>query len=171
MAASRPAAQRSSAHYVRAQLLTDPAIRRHVGRSAASALRGRTDHQDLAGPQGPGRSAERGRHDRARPAAASVRRDVVLQPGTGEVLAMAINRVYGDTTDHLPVYGTVNGKHVESEDRIHTKFNYATAPGFPGRLDLQDVHAGCRAEQGLSTATTFKSPACIYLASFPYGIH
>ena len=33
--------------------------------------------------------------------------DVVMQPGTGDVLAMAVNRIYGDTTDHLPVYGVV----------------------------------------------------------------
>ncbi len=30
--------------------------------------------------------------------------EVVMQPGTGDVLAMAINRTYGDTTDHLPVF-------------------------------------------------------------------
>ncbi len=68
--------------------------------------------------------------------------EVVMQPGTGDVLAMAINRTYGDTTDHLPVYGTVNGKHVESKDQVHTKFNYATAPLVPGWFDVQALHAG-----------------------------
>ncbi len=94
---------------------------------------------------------------------------VVLQPGTGQVLAMAVNRVYGDTTDHLPVYGTVNGKHVESADRVHTKFNYATAPSFQAGSTFKLFTLASALEQGLSTSTTFKSPACVYLANFPYG--
>ncbi len=95
--------------------------------------------------------------------------EVVMQPGTGEVLAMAINRTYGDTTDHLPVYGTVNGKHVESKDQVHTKFNYAIAPSFQAGSTFKIFTLSAALEKGLSTATTFNSPACVYLANFPYG--
>ena len=90
--------------------------------------------------------------------------DVVMQPGTGAVLAMAVNRVYGDTTDHLPVYGTVNGKHVESADRVHTKFNYATAPSFQEGSTAKLFTLGAALEQGMPTSTTFVSPQCVYVS-------
>jgi membrane peptidoglycan carboxypeptidase len=96
--------------------------------------------------------------------------EVVMQPGTGDVLAMAINRTYADTTDHLPVYGKdKNGKLVESKDQVHTKFNYATAPSFQAGSTFKLFTLASALEKGLSTATTFNSPACVYLANFPYG--
>ncbi len=92
---------------------------------------------------------------------------VVIQPGTGNVLAMAVNRVYGDTTDHLPVYGTVNGKVVESKDRVHTKFNYATShPGYQPGSTFKVFTLAAALEKGLSTSTSFFSPSCVYLTNF-----
>ena len=92
---------------------------------------------------------------------------VVMQPGTGDVLAMAINRVYGDTTDHLPVYGVVKGKLVQSKDHVHTKFNYATSyPGFQAGSTFKLFTIAAALSKGLSTATSFNSPACIYLTNF-----
>jgi membrane peptidoglycan carboxypeptidase len=97
--------------------------------------------------------------------------DVVMKPGTGEVLAMAINRTYGDTTDHLPVFNEdpKTGKITESKDQVHTKFNYATADAFQAGSTFKLFTLAAALEKGLSTATTFNSPACIYLANFPYG--
>jgi membrane peptidoglycan carboxypeptidase len=93
---------------------------------------------------------------------------VVIQPGTGNVLAMAVNRVYGDTTDHLPVYGPdPKGKIVESKDRVHTKFNYAiNYPGFQPGSTFKMFTLAAALEKGLSTATSFFSPSCIYLTNF-----
>jgi membrane peptidoglycan carboxypeptidase len=92
--------------------------------------------------------------------------DVVMQPGTGAILAMAVNRVYGDTTDHLPVFGTVNGKHVESADRFHTKFNYATQPSFQEGSTAKLFTLTAALDKGLPTSTMFVSPACVYVTNF-----
>jgi membrane peptidoglycan carboxypeptidase len=93
---------------------------------------------------------------------------VVIQPGTGNVLAMAVNRVYGDTTDHLPVYGPdPKGKLVESKDRVHTKFNYAISyPGYQPGSTFKMFTLAAALEKGLSTSTSFFSPSCIYLTNF-----
>jgi membrane peptidoglycan carboxypeptidase len=94
---------------------------------------------------------------------------VVIQPGTGNVLAMAVNRVYGDTTDHLPAYGKdpKTGKIVESKDRIHTKYNYATSyPGFQPGSTFKMFTLAAALQKGLSTSTSFFSPGCIYLTNF-----
>jgi membrane peptidoglycan carboxypeptidase len=92
--------------------------------------------------------------------------DVVMQPGTGDVLAMAVNRKYADTTDHLPVYGVVNGKTVESADRFDTKFNFATQGLYQAGSTFKMFTLAAALEKGLSTATSFNSPGCIYLANF-----
>jgi membrane peptidoglycan carboxypeptidase len=92
--------------------------------------------------------------------------DVVMQPGTGEVLAMAINRKYADTTDHLPVYGVVNGKTVASADQFDTKFNFATQGAYQAGSTFKMFTLAAALEKGLSTATSFLSPGCIYLANF-----
>jgi membrane peptidoglycan carboxypeptidase len=92
---------------------------------------------------------------------------VVMQPGTGNVLAMAVNRVYGDTSDHLPAYGVVKGKVVESKDRVHTKFNYATTyPGYQPGSTFKMFTLAAALEKGLSTNTSFFSPGCVYLTNF-----
>jgi membrane peptidoglycan carboxypeptidase len=92
---------------------------------------------------------------------------VVLQPGTGAVLAMAINRVYADSSDNLPIYGVVNGKRVQSKDRVHTKYNLAIAqPGFQPGSTFKMFTLSAALEKGLSTSTTFNSPPCVYLANF-----
>ena len=99
---------------------------------------------------------------------------VVMQPGTGNVLAMAVNRVYGDTTDHLPAYGKdpKTGKIVESKDRIHTKYNYATSyPGFQPGSTFKMFTLAAALEKGLSTSTSFFSPGCIYLTNFTENPH
>jgi membrane peptidoglycan carboxypeptidase len=92
--------------------------------------------------------------------------DVVMQPGTGQVLAMAVNRKYADTTDHLPLYGVVNGKTVQSADRFDTKFNFATQGSYQAGSTFKMFTLAAALEKGLSTATSFNSPACIYLANF-----
>jgi membrane peptidoglycan carboxypeptidase len=94
---------------------------------------------------------------------------VVMQPGTGNVLAMAVNRLYGDTSDHLPAYGKdpKTGKIVESKDRVHTKYNYATSyPGFQPGSTFKMFTLAAALEKGLSTSTSFFSPGCIYLTNF-----
>ena len=64
--------------------------------------------------------------------------------------------IYGDTTDHLPVYGTVKGKIVESKDRVHTKLNYATSyPGSRPGSTFKMFTLAAALEKGLSTSTTF----------------
>jgi membrane peptidoglycan carboxypeptidase len=92
--------------------------------------------------------------------------DVVMQPGTGDVLAMAVNRKYADTTDHLPVYGTVNGKVVESADHYDTKFNFATQGSYQAGSTFKMFTLAAALEKGLSTSTSFLSPGCIYVANF-----
>ncbi len=76
---------------------------------------------------------------------------VVMQPGTGNVLAMAVNRTYGDTTDHLPVYGKdpKTGKIGREHGPLTHQIQLATSyPGLPGRFDVQDVHARRGAGKG-----------------------
>ena len=59
------------------------------------------------------------------------------------------------------------GKIVQSKDRIHTKFNYATSyPGFQAGSTFKMFTLAAALEKGLSTSTTFFSPACIYLTNF-----
>ena len=95
--------------------------------------------------------------------------DVVMQPGTGDVLAMAVNRRYANTTDNLPVYGIVNGKVVQSADHYDTKFNFATQGSYQAGSTFKLFTLSAALEKGLSTSTSFVSPGCIYLADFPYG--
>jgi membrane peptidoglycan carboxypeptidase len=92
--------------------------------------------------------------------------DVVMQPGTGNVLAMAVNRRYADTTDHLPVYGVVNGKTVQSADHYDTKFNFATQGSYQAGSTFKMFTLAAALEKGLSTSTSFVSPGCIYVANF-----
>jgi membrane peptidoglycan carboxypeptidase len=92
--------------------------------------------------------------------------DVVMKPGTGDVLAMAINRRYADTTDHLPVYGKVNGKVVESADHFDTKFNFATQGSYQAGSTFKMFTLAAALEKGLATSTSFLSPSCIYVANF-----
>ncbi len=94
---------------------------------------------------------------------------VVMRPGTGEVLAMAVNRTYGDTSDHLPVFSEdpKTLKITESKDRVHTKFNYATSyPGFQPGSTFKMFTLTAALLKGLSTSTSFFSPGCIYLTNF-----
>jgi membrane peptidoglycan carboxypeptidase len=92
--------------------------------------------------------------------------DVVMKPGTGDVLAMAVNRRYADTTDHLPVYGKVNGKVVQSADQYDTKFNFATQGSYQAGSTFKMFTLAAALEKGLSTSTSFASPGCIFVTNF-----
>jgi membrane peptidoglycan carboxypeptidase len=76
---------------------------------------------------------------------------VVLQPGTGDVLAMAVNRIYGATTDKKPVETTA--------DRVHTKLNYAVLP-FQAGSTYKLFTLAAALDSGIPLSTTFNSPNC-----------
>jgi len=77
---------------------------------------------------------------------------VVLRPGTGEVLAMAINRVYADTSDHRTVETTA--------DRVHTKFNYAAQGSFQPGSTFKMFTLSAALDRGLPLSTTIMAPPC-----------
>ena len=76
---------------------------------------------------------------------------VVLQPGTGEVQAMAVNRIYAPTADGKPVQTTA--------DRVHTKLNYAVLP-FQAGSTYKLFTLAAALEQGLPLSTTYNAPNC-----------
>ena len=89
---------------------------------------------------------------------------VVMKPGSGEVLAMAVNRVYGNTTDNKPAFAALdNGTIIESTDYVHTKLNYATIPNFQEGSTAKIFTLVAALNKGFSTSTIINSPACIYL--------
>ena len=68
---------------------------------------------------------------------------VVMQPGTGNVLAMAVNRTYGDTTDHLPVLrqGPEDREDRREQGPLSHQIQLCDQlSGLPARIDVQDVH-------------------------------
>ncbi len=89
--------------------------------------------------------------------------EVVMKPGTGEVLAMAVNRIYGNTTDNLPSFAVKNGKIVESVDFVHTKVNYATTPNFQEGSTAKLFTLVASLDQGIPASTVFNSPPCVYV--------
>lgn len=76
---------------------------------------------------------------------------VLLQPGTGDVLGMAVNRIYGPTTDKKPVETTT--------DRIHTKLNYAVLP-FQAGSTYKLFTLAAALDSGMPLSTTYNSPNC-----------
>ena len=76
---------------------------------------------------------------------------VVLQPGTGQVLAMAVNRVYAPTTDKQSVASTT--------DRVHTKLNYALQAFQPGST-FKVFTLAAALKQGMPLSTTYNAPNC-----------
>lgn len=82
---------------------------------------------------------------------------VVLQPGTGDVMAMAVNRVYGPTTDKKPVQTTA--------DRVHTKLNYAVLP-FQAGSTYKLFTLAAALDSGIPLSTTFNSPNCYHSRVF-----
>jgi len=77
---------------------------------------------------------------------------VVLRPGTGEVLAMATNRAYGDTSDHKIIRLT--------QDRVHTKFNYAVQGAFQPGSTFKMFTLAAALDKGIPLSTTFNAPPC-----------
>ena len=77
---------------------------------------------------------------------------VVLRPGTGEVLAMAINRGYADTSDHRSI--------VTTTDRVHTKFNYAVQGSFQPGSTFKMFTVAAALDRGLPLSTTIVAPPC-----------
>ncbi len=76
---------------------------------------------------------------------------VILQPGTGEVQAMAVNRVYAPTDDGKPTGTTA--------DRVHTKLNYALRPFQPGST-FKVFTLAAALDQGMPLSTTYNAPNC-----------
>ncbi|MDQ1634294.1 MAG: hypothetical protein QOJ32_1103 [Frankiaceae bacterium] len=136
--------------YVRQTLLDDPAFgptpEQRQRKLFEGGLRIRTSLDPAA------QAAAQASVDRTVPSgnrvAAAV---VVMQPGTGEVKAMAVNRVFAPTADGKPVETTT--------DRVHTKLNYALLPFQPGSTAKAFTLAAAL-EQGLPLSTTFNSPTC-----------
>ena len=148
-----------------------PEVRRYLGDPPAPALRGRPDDQDLVRSPGTGGGAAGRRHDRAsgRTHRDGRRRDA--DPAPARCSRWRSTEPTADTSDHLPVFNQdpKTRKIIESKDRVHTKFNYATAPAFQAGSTFKLFTLAAALEKGLSTSTTFNSPACVYLANFPYG--
>ena len=92
--------------------------------------------------------------------------EVVMKPGTGQVQAMVVNRLYGDTTDHKPSFVQLdNGTIVQSVDFVHTRINYATTHAFQEGSTAKLFTLVAALSQGIPTTTMFNSPACIYVVT------
>ena len=78
----------------------------------------------------------------------------VIQPGTGNLLAMAVNRVYGN-----PPKGKV--------DNVHSKFPYPTTePGYQAGSTFKMFTLATALSQGLPLSTTYFAPPCIKVEGF-----
>ena len=79
----------------------------------------------------------------------------VIQPGTGNLLAIAVNRVYGDPP---------KGKN----DFVHSKYPYATtqSPGFQAGSTFKLFTLATALAQGLPLSTTYFAPPCIKIDGF-----
>jgi membrane peptidoglycan carboxypeptidase len=79
----------------------------------------------------------------------------VIQPGTGDLLAMAVNRIYGDPP---------KGK----DDFVHSKYPYPTtqSPGFQAGSTFKLFTLATALSQGLPLNTTFFAPACMKIDGF-----
>jgi membrane peptidoglycan carboxypeptidase len=80
----------------------------------------------------------------------------VIQPGTGNLLAMAVNRAYGD-----PPAG--------KDDNIHSKFPYPTSTvkgGYQAGSTFKMFTLATALSQGLPLSTTYYSPQCIKIDGF-----
>ncbi len=82
--------------------------------------------------------------------------EVVIQPGTGNILAMAVNRYYGTNT--------AGGQ---------TKVNLATTPSFYPGSTFKAFTLATALEQGYGESTSFYSPYCLdtqeITQAFPRG--
>ena len=154
--------------YVRTTLLNDPKFGATKEVRAAPALRRRPDDQDLDRPDHAGAGAERGGHDHP---AGRPRRDGDRRHAAGH-RQRARDGGQPDLRRHhrpSPVLrqGPEDRKIVESKDRIHTKYNYATSyPGFQPGSTFKMFTLAAALEKGLSTSTSFFSPGCIFLTNF-----
>ena len=77
---------------------------------------------------------------------------VVIQPGTGNILALAINRNYGQTRDG------------------YTKVNYAVVDDqFQPGSTFKAFTLAAAIQQGISVHTRIKAPACYNSKIYPHG--
>ncbi|MGF7237005.1 MAG: transglycosylase domain-containing protein, partial [Frankia sp.] len=88
---------------------------------------------------------------------------VMLQPGTGNILAMSINRLYGASTDGKPSDQTT--------DFVHTKQLIPLVPdAFSPGSTFKLFTLTAAIEQGLPLSTTFNSPPCYHSPTEKTGI-
>ncbi|MBL7496880.1 penicillin-binding protein [Frankia sp. CN7] len=76
--------------------------------------------------------------------------EVVVEPGTGNILAMALNWNFG-----------------EDAAQFQTKMNLATEPAFEPGSTFKAFTMAEALEQGYGLSTAFYSPACVIVEEFP----
>ncbi len=136
--------------YVRQTLLADPAFGPTPEERQRKLFEGGLRIQTSLDPAK--QAAAQASVDRTVPSGNRVASAVVLmEPGTGLVEAMAVNRVFAPTADGKPVESTT--------DRVHTKLNYALLPFQPGST-AKVFTLTSALEQGLPLSTTFDAPTC-----------
>ena len=85
---------------------------------------------------------------------------VTMQPGTGQVLAVAINREYGPTSDGKPAS--------QSTDFVHTKEVYpADEDSFSPGSTFKVFTLISALQAGLPLSTTLHAPVCYHSNVFP----
>ncbi|MDT3439023.1 MULTISPECIES: transglycosylase domain-containing protein [unclassified Pseudofrankia] len=76
--------------------------------------------------------------------------EVIVQPGTGNILAMAVNRDFGDDAS-----------------KFQTKINLATHESFEPGSTFKAFTMAEALEEGYGLGTQFYSPACVIVDEFP----
>ena len=85
---------------------------------------------------------------------------IVVEPGTGRVLALAINREYGSPADGLPPETTT--------DFVHTKEVYPVDPdSFSPGSTFKAFALAAALEQNVPLTETYLAPACYQSQKFP----